>query len=298
VLADPVFEKDDPRIPSEFRAQASALAGQGDGAEQTEVAELQQAVRDVGVPGAGASIPRLLASRAEAEAIMQFTPSGAGLKAIGFDASRATATSPELSTYRIVHFATHGLLNSEHPELSGVILSLVDQKGQPVDGFLRLHDIYNLSLPADLVVLSACNTGLGKDVKGEGLIGLTRGFMYAGAAGVMASLWKVDDEATAELMKQFYRGMLKDGLPPAAALRQAQVMMWKQKARRSPYYWAAFVLQGEYRERIAINAPAEARTGRIVAAGVVVLVFSIGGGLYAMKRRRRNTMQTMRAPKQ
>ena len=290
VLADPVFERDDPRIPSEFRAQASDTAEQREAAH-TEVAELHRAVRDAGALGDGGSIPRLLASREEAKAIMQVTPTGAGLNAIGFDASRATATSTELSKYRIVHFATHGLLNNEHPELSGVILSLVDQQGQPVNGFLRLHDIYNLNLPADLVVLSACNTGLGKDVRGEGLIGLTRGFMYAGASGVMASLWKVDDEATAELMKHFYSGMLKDGLPPAAALRQAQVTMWKRKQWRSPYYWAAFVLQGEYRERIDTRDHTQASTGKIVAAGAMVLVLSIGG-LYAVKRKRRNAMQT------
>jgi CHAT domain-containing protein len=154
-----------------------------------------------------------------------------------------------------------------------------------VDGFLRLHDIYNLNLPADLVVLSACNTGLGKDVKGEGLVGLTRGFMYAGASSVMASLWKVDDEATAELMKQFYRGMLKDGLPPAAALRRAQVTMWRQKAWRSPYYWAAFTLQGEYRQRVETNDHTPGAI-RFAAVGAMVLIFSVGGGLYAIKRRR------------
>jgi CHAT domain-containing protein len=108
-----------------------------------------------------------------------------------------SATSRELSQYRIVHFATHGLLDSQHPELSGLVLSLVDESGKPQNGFLRLHDIYNLNLPVELVVLSACNTGLGKDVRGEGLVGIVRGFMYAGAARVVASLWKVDDEATA-----------------------------------------------------------------------------------------------------
>jgi CHAT domain-containing protein len=261
------------------------------------VAQLRSAVRDAGVAGDGGSIPRLMASREEAEAIMRLAPPGAGLEAVGFDASRAIATSPELGKYRIVHFATHGLLNSEHPELSGVVLSLVDQQGQPVNGFLRLHDIYNLNLPADLVVLSACNTGLGKDVRGEGLIGLTRGFMYAGASGVMASLWKVDDEATAELMKHFYSGMLKDGLPPAAALRQAQMTMLKQKRWNSPYYWAAFVLQGEYRERIDFHDNQAGGRG-IVAAGAMVLVFSIGGGLYAARRRRRRGMPTGRSLKQ
>jgi CHAT domain-containing protein len=130
--------------------------------------------------------------------------------------------------------------------LSGVVLSLVDEHGQPQDGFLRLHEIYNLSLGADLVVLSACQTALGKEIKGEGLVSLTRGFMYAGAPRVVASLWKVDDEATAELMKRFYRGMLKEGLRPAAALRAAQMAMRQQKRWRSPRFWAGFILQGEW----------------------------------------------------
>ncbi|HEX4947696.1 MAG TPA: CHAT domain-containing protein, partial [Blastocatellia bacterium] len=160
---------------------------------------------------------------------------------------RATATSEELSQYRIIHFATHGLLNSQHPELSGIVLSLVNEQGQTQDGFLRLHDIFNLKLGADMVVLSACQTALGKDVRGEGLMGLTRGFMYAGAARVVASLWDVRDEATAELMKRFYQGMLQRKLSPAAALRAAQVSLLKEPRYEAPYYWAGFVLQGEWK---------------------------------------------------
>jgi CHAT domain-containing protein len=139
------------------------------------------------------------------------------------------------------------LINSQHPELSGIVLSLVDEHGEPRDGFLRAHEIYNLKLSADLVVLSACQTALGKEIKGEGLLGLTRGFMYAGAPRVVASLWDVKDEATAELMKRFYRAMFKENLSPAAALRAAQVSMWKEKRWVPPYYWAAFVMQGEWR---------------------------------------------------
>ncbi len=152
-----------------------------------------------------------------------------------------------MSQYRIIHFATHGLLNSEHPELSGIVLSLVNENGQPVNGFLRLNEIYNLNLSADLVVLSACQTALGKEVKGEGLIGLTRGFMYAGSPRVVASLWKVDDVATAELMKLFYQKMLREQMRPAAALRAAKVEMWQQKRWNAPFYWAAFEIQGEWR---------------------------------------------------
>jgi CHAT domain-containing protein len=191
--------------------------------------------------------PRLAFSRREAEAIVAAAPADKTMMAVDFKASLQTATDPELSHYRIVHFATHGLLNSEHPELSGLVLSLVDQQGRPEDGFLQLQDIYNLNLPADLVVLSACETGLGKEIRGEGLMGLTRGFMYAGASRVIASLWKVDDVATAELMEHLYHGMLTKGLRPAAALRQSQIEMWKQKRWESPYYWAAFVIQGEWK---------------------------------------------------
>jgi len=139
------------------------------------------------------------------------------------------------------------LLDSERPGLSALVLSLVDEQGKPQDGFLRTNDILNLNLPAELVVLSACQTGLGQEIKGEGLVGITRGFMYAGAARVVVSLWSVNDKATSELMTKFYRKMLKEGQSPAAALRAAQVEMWQQKAWQSPFYWAAFVMQGEWK---------------------------------------------------
>ena len=187
---------------------------------------------------------RLPFSRKEAESVEALTPSGQMMKAVDFSASKATATSAEIGQFRIVHFATHGLINSQHPELSGIVLSLVNEQGQPQDGFLRMHEIYNLNLGAELVVLSACHTALGKEIKGEGLMGLTRGFMYAGSPRVVASLWDVRDEATAELMKRFYQGMLKENLRPAAALRAAQVSMLKEKRWEVPYYWAPFVIQG------------------------------------------------------
>lgn len=145
-----------------------------------------------------------------------------------------------------MHFATHGFANTEKPELSGVVMSLVDENGNWQNGFLRLNDIYNLSLPVKLVVLSACQTGLGKNIRGEGLVGLTRGFMYVGSARVITSLWYVDDAATAELMSQFDQEMLQDDLLPVEALRVAQLQMWQQEERKNPYYWAAFTLQGEW----------------------------------------------------
>jgi CHAT domain-containing protein len=240
LFADPVFAVDDTRLQ---RAQTQTATKP----EPSNDQPLTRAIRETGIAETSLRIPRLPGTRREAAAITALVPATDRKQALDFEASRATATSEELSQYRIIHFATHGLLNSQHPELSGIVLSLVDSQGKPQDGFLRMHEIYNLKLPAELVVLSACQTGLGKEIKGEGLVGLTRGFMYAGAARVMASLWKVDDRATAELMKQFYQGMVKDNLRPAAALRAAQVQMWKQQRWSEPYYWAAFVLQGEWK---------------------------------------------------
>lgn len=253
VLADPVFEPDDARVKLSLAASKNSGSAQNQGA-QTAVASpalssipLKRALRSVRGEDDRASLRRLLFSRDEAEAILSVTPRHSGLEALDFRANRKLAMSDELSQYRIIHFSTHGLLDSRHPELSGLVLSLVDEAGQPQEGFLRLHEIYNLRLNADLVVLSACQTGLGKEVRGEGLIGLTRGFMYAGAPRVMASLWQVDDAATAELMKRFYRGVLQEKLPPAAALRAAQIEMLTKRHWQSPYYWGAFVLQGEWR---------------------------------------------------
>lgn len=246
-------------------------------------AETYRALRDVGIAGDGGSIPRLFASRDEANAIMAVTSGKLSLKAIGFEANKGLATGPELSRYRIIHFATHGVLDNETPELSGLVLSLFDKDGQPQDGFLRLNDIYNLDLPADLVVLSACNSALGKQIKGEGLIGLTRGFMYAGAARVMASLWKVDDEATAELIKHFYQEMLAEKKSPAESLRQAQITMWRQKRWRSPYFWAPFVLQGEYKGEIdAGQSPQRGEYYLAILAAVFAAILVVG--LYAARR--------------
>ncbi len=246
VLGDPVFSETDVRVKNALAKQTGAPNKEAAKKDSLLAASLSRAVRSV-TGDERAGLQRLLFSRDEAEAIAAVAPAGSVLKALDFQASRAMALSDKLANYRIIHFATHGLLDSAHPELSGLALSQVDEQGNPQDGYLRLNEIYNLKLNADLVVLSACQTGLGKEIKGEGLIGLTRGFMYAGAPRVVASLWQVNDAATAELMKRFYRGMLKEKLRPAAALRQAQLELMKKPAWRAPYYWGAFVLQGEWK---------------------------------------------------
>jgi len=251
VLADPVFEANDPRVmlATKRKNNGPVIAAHVRSAAEPGPPDSESPLLTVSMGRSldRGKLSRLPFSREEAEAIASLVPAKSLLRATDFQANRASALSSELADYRIVHFATHGLLNSEHPELSGLVLSLVDETGKTQDGFLRMHEIYNMRLSAETVVLSACQTALGKEVKGEGLVGLTRGFMYAGAPRVVASLWQVDDLATAELMKRFYRGMLKDGLRPAAALRAAQLDLRNQRRWASPYFWAAFVLQGEWR---------------------------------------------------
>lgn len=258
VLADPVFSQTDPRLTADtgMRAPGGRAARLRREAQDRRTIpmlssspgdRLTRSATELGVLTSGLELPRLRFSRREARAIMALTPVGEGMAALDFEASRSTALSPQLAQYRVIHFATHGLINNLHPELSGLVLSLVNERGKPQNGFLELQDVYDLNLPVELVVLSSCESGLGKEIQGEGLMGLTRGFMYAGASRVVASLWNVSDVATAELMKRFYSAMEKDGMRPAAALRQAQIGMWKQRDWNSPYYWAAFQLQGEWK---------------------------------------------------
>jgi CHAT domain-containing protein len=248
VIADPVFDAEDERV--QKPSNQNSPRGQERVTLPTAIAFgelLRKVATETGAQRDGGTLTRLPGSRSEAERIAAFVPSSNNKKALDFDASRELVRSGELSNYRNLLFATHALVDNVHPELTAIVLSLVDETGKPVDGYLRAHEIYNLNLPADLVVLSSCETGLGKDVEGEGLVGLTRGFMYAGAARVVVSLWKVDDKATADLMVIFYRGVLKEGKRPADALRAAQVEMMKQARWRSPHYWSAFVLQGEWK---------------------------------------------------
>src|SRR5262249_5573506 len=206
---------------------------------------ISQEIKKVGVsaPGTvGREFLRLRFSRTEADEIARLAPPDSTLKALDFDANREAVLNPDLGQYRILHFATHSLLDNQRPELSGVVLSLFDRSGNPRNGFLRLYDIYNLRLSADLVVLSACQTALGGEIKGEGMIGLTRGFLYAGAPRVVATLWEIDDRTTAELMKHFYEGVLGRGERPVAALRVAQTAMGRSGGWEAPYYLGAFTL--------------------------------------------------------
>jgi len=243
VLADPVFMKDDERVKKNRDKEPPKV--DEDASKDRQL--VKAAAEDTGVASEGFYIPRLPGTRQEAEQIVAMLPTTDYRLALDFAASRDTAMSAELGQYRYVHFSTHGFLDSAHPELSGLLFSLVNERGEEQEGFLRAHELFNLKLPAEVVVLSACQTGMGTNIKGEGLVSLTRGFMYAGAPRVVVSLWGVSDVGTTELMVRFYQSMLKDGMRPAAALRAAQLSLMNDKRWASPYYWAPFILQGEWR---------------------------------------------------
>lgn len=230
LLGDPVFSARDERISREALPQE----------DHRDNLVRAKKVLDL-------TLRRLQGSRQEVESIARLASAGPTLSALGFSASRELAASGRLSEYRYVHFATHGFLDPQDPDLSGLVLSGVDSRGRKLDGILRAYEIRNLDLSADLVVLSACSTALGKDVRGDGHATLLQSFLEAGASRVVASLWNVDDRATAELMKHFYRGILVEKLPPAAALRQAQLSMMRETQWSAPYYWAGFILEGDWR---------------------------------------------------
>ena len=240
VLADPVFEAKDERITGKSSSATNNLDLRG----QIEQSDLKRGAKNLNRNG----WERIKSTRTEAEGILNIIPSSNNLQAFDFDANYNWVTNKQLSQYRFLHFATHGFADPNNPELSGIVLSLLDKQGKPANkGYLRLGDIFNLDFAADLIVLSACETGLGKDVNGEGFVGLTRGLMYAGAERVGVSLWQVDDAGTAELMQQFYTQMLKQGKSPTVALRAAQLKLWQDSNWQNPYYWSAFTLQGEWR---------------------------------------------------
>lgn len=236
IVADPVTEPDDPRMPATGRP-TGALSG-GVRSDKTGMAR-----------AGGTRFARLPSSNIEAQAIAALAADDGVQVWTGFDANRHNVMDIGLAGYRFVHFATHSVLHEEHPELSGIVLSGFDASGREIagTGFLRLHDLYNLRLPAGMVVLSSCESQLGAEIRGEGLVGVVRGFLYAGSRRVVASLWKVDDVGTKELMFRLYRNIIDKGQPPSAALRHAQVELWEDGDWRSPYYWAAFVLQGEWK---------------------------------------------------
>src|SRR5262249_36893949 len=244
VIADPVYSPDDPRVrgsaKAAFNTQTAAARSRSDFSAKDN-ADWFEHLRG------GTGFRRLIYSRQEARSVLSLIPPSQSRVALDFDADIPAVMDAQLASFQIVHFGVHGMVDSVQPSLSSLVLSLVQPDGQPNDGFLRLYQIYNLNLPVDLVVLGACETAMGTEIRGEGIESLARGFMYAGASRLVASLWQVDDESTSELMKIFYRNILKSHVTPAAALRLAQLEIMRNPRWRDPYYWAAFVFLGEWR---------------------------------------------------
>ncbi len=251
IVADPVFNSNDARA----RTAVAATTG-----TETRGLGIQSALTDVAGPDAAASaetakmqglpLARLAGTRTEAEQIVKFSRTAGGQPDLWLDleASEDNLLSRDVTKYRVVHIATHGLLNAERPQFTGLVLSLVGNRGG--DGFLRTDEVFNLRLGSPLVMLSACETGLGKEKRGEGVIGLTRAFMYAGAPTVGVSLWSVSDKSTADLMTDFYKRLLATGTEstsPTAAMRGAQLSLITGKKYSAPFYWAPFVIVGEWR---------------------------------------------------
>ncbi len=245
ILADPVFSTNDTRVTEARNKQSNQ---QNSLELELERSALKRSADIFNRRG----WTRLLGTRTEAETLLQLVPNGDRLNVFDFDANYNWATSSKLNQYRILHFATHGFVNDANPELSGIVLSLVNKQGENIRGYLRLGDLFNLDYPADLIVLSACETGLGKEIQGEGLVGLTRGLMYAGAERLVLSLWQIDDKGTAEFMQEFYKQMLQESKSANQALRSTQIKMWKKwkaEDRHNPNDWAAFAFLGEWEDR-------------------------------------------------
>ena len=232
-FGDPVFRTDDPRVRNLAQGVGGVYELERDG-------RLVRAIKDLPLD----VLPRLSWTRREVEVVASLVPPDQRRVRLDFSASLASVLEPELGDFEFVHFATHGVFNDVHPDLSGIVLSQLDSSGQPVEGFLTAPQIFGLRLNAALVVLSGCQTALGSSVEGEGVLGLVRALHFAGARSVIASLWNVEDEATAGLVERLYRGLLEDGLRPSEALRQAQLALLREPATASPYYWAAFIQQG------------------------------------------------------
>lgn len=252
VVADPVFNSNDARAKSVASTAPELAATRGLGIKSA-LADVTGQSSESSVDAAkmqGLPLARLMGTRTEAEEIAKLAKS-TGAQAdlwLDFDAAEDNFEARDLRNYRVVHIATHGLLNAERPQFTGLVLSLVGNTRR--DGFLRTDEVFNLRLGSPLVMLSACETGLGKERRGEGVMGLTRAFMYAGAPTVGVSLWSVADRSTADLMSDFYKRLLGGGAtpPPAsAAMREAQLAMITGKKYSAPFYWAPFVLIGDWR---------------------------------------------------
>jgi CHAT domain-containing protein len=262
IVSDPVFSANDARLT---------------GVESASERSLSSAFRLV---ESLSFLPRLKGSEFEAESVIDAVGSGEADHLSGFEATRDSVLSRDVSRYRIIHFATHGIVDEERPEVSGIVLSRFDRSGGQIDQFVRMQDIYGMRLNADLVVLSACQTGLGKDVRGEGIMSLDNAFLQAGARSVVGSLWQVEDTAARQLMTYFYQGIVK-GETAGQALQQAKLKLRQDPRYASPFFWAAFTIHGDLDSRPGVGRLDPRKV--VLPLGAVAVILAIV--LYRRKRR-------------
>lgn len=246
LFGDPIFGYDDVRIRESLFSKEAKQKLKKIGHLKSQNEKLSRTILEKPFIRFGGKLTRLKFTGEEIKTITSFLPYDQSEACLGFDANLNNITNRNLKKYQYIHFATHGLVDSENPQFTALVLSLIDKEGKEINGFLTLNEIFNLRFDAEMITLSACQTALGKEVSGEGLIGLTHAFMHAGTKRLVVSLWNTNDQATAELMVKFYREIFNSKLTPSEALRTAQLSLMKEPKWQLPYYWAAFQLQGEW----------------------------------------------------
>ncbi len=269
VFSDPVFTEEDSRFSVKTETAVNIKENAGDNLRFAENLD---------------SLPRLSESKDEGDSIVKIAGASNSDIFTGFAATREQFLKANVSDYKILHFATHGLIDETRPELSGIIFSRFSEKRENLDEFVRLQDIYGLNLNADLVVLSACETGVGKEVKGEGLLSLNNAFLQVGAKTVLSSLWKVEDAATVELMKNFYQIIAEEKTTSSKALQKAQKKLWESGRYKSPFYWAAFTMQGDFR-RVPEISSSRGWSYTPLFLILIPVIFSVG--IFAFFKRRK-----------
>lgn len=273
VLADPVFSKNDSRFSQTDESVKNVIS-------QTETKTVWSKFRSMSVLD---SLDRLEVSGDEPNTILRNFGSEKTTVISGFSANREIFLKSDISDYKVIHLATHGILNEENPELSGIVLSQYDKQGNMRDGLVWLQDIYGFNLATDLVVLSACDTGIGKEIKGEGLMSLANGFLQSGAKTVIASQWKVDDFASLELMNYFYQSLTDEHITSSQALRKAQISMYHKS--RSPNDWAAFTIYGDFQNKPRLSARFDYSKYLLLIA-FILIVFGIYAGYRVLTKNR------------
>ena len=236
VFADPVYNQFDPRLTELRNAVPSTAPGAG-----TTAPPILRADTSLDL----STLPRLNGSLTEAKAIAAIAGTDRVNLWLGFQATAAQVMQTHWSDFAIAHFAAHAIVDSEHSELSGIVLSTLDHERRREDGVLWLHDIYRTPMPVSLVVLSGCRTAGGESIPGEGISGLAQAFLSSGASAVLGTLWTINDQDAGEMVPEFYRTLLMEHLSIAGALRSAQLRMISLD--RPPYDWAGYVAEGNWR---------------------------------------------------